>query len=177
MTTQAELVAEGRGEQRSIFGMLGAWLSSRDLRALLLAFGAALLVFSGLLVLLGKDPITVFVTIYQGTLGDSYGWGEIVVKMTPFILCALATAIPARVGLVNVGGEGQIYMGAWLATWVALNVGGLPGPILIPVLILAGCLGGALWAGLVGWLRANYSLNETIASLLLNYVASLIIDF
>jgi simple sugar transport system permease protein len=176
MATQVELVVEG-GARRSIPGMIGGWLQSRQLRAFLLSLAAALMVFALLLLVLGKDPIATYATIYQGTLGDSYGWGEIIVKMIPFIFCALATAIPAKVGLVNVGGEGQIYMGAWLAAWVALNFGGVPWPILIPVLMLAGCLGGALWAGLVGWLRARYNLNETIASLLLNYVASLIIDF
>ncbi len=176
MATQIELAVDG-GERRSVLGVIGGWLGSRDLRAFLIALGLALIVFAGLLLLLGKDQIATYVAIYEGTLGDSFGWGEIVVKMIPFILCALATAIPAKVGLVNVGGEGQIYMGAWLATWVALNFGDVPWPILIPVLIVAGGLGGALWAGLVGWLRARYSLNETIASLLLNYVAALIIDF
>jgi hypothetical protein len=117
---------------------------SREPRAFLNALGLALIVFAGLLLVLGKDPIATYITIYNGTLGDSYGWGEIVVKMIPFMLCALATAIPAKVGLVNVGGEGQIYLGAWLATWVALSFGGIPGPILIPALIVAGCLGGAL---------------------------------
>jgi general nucleoside transport system permease protein len=176
MATQIELVVES-GERRSVFETIGGWLHSRQLRAFLISLAAALIVFAGLLVVLGKDPIATFAAIYQGTLGDSYGWSEIVVKMIPFILCALATAIPAKVGLTNVGGDGQIYMGAWLATWVALSFGGMPWPILIPVLILAGCLGGALWGGLVGWLRARFSLNETICSLLLNYVASLIIDY
>ena len=92
--------------------------------------------------------------------------------MIPFILCALATAIPARVGLVNVGGEGQIYMGAWLATWVALNLGRHPWAAVDPACCSwPAALGGALWAGLVGWMRARFSLNETISSLLLNYVA------
>jgi ABC-type uncharacterized transport system permease subunit len=177
MAAQVEMAVDGGGERRSVLGTMVGWLQSRDLRAFLLALAAALVIFAGLLLVLGKDPVATFVTIYQGTLGSSYGWGEIVVKMIPFIFCALATAIPARVGLVNVGGDGQIYMGAFLATWVALNFGGIPGPLLIPILIVAGCLGGALWAGLVGFLRARYNLNETIASLLLNYVASLLIDF
>jgi len=176
MATQAELAIE-QGDHRSLADTLGGWLQARGPRAFLAALALALIAFAGLLLVLGKDPITIFATIYRGTLGDSYGWGEIVVKMIPFIFCALATAIPARAGLVNVGGEGQLYMGAWLATWVALNFGGIAWPILIPALIAAGCLGGALWGGLVGWMRARFSLNETIASLLLNYVASLLIDF
>ena len=177
MATQAELTVDGGAERRSVIGTIGGWLASRDLRAFLIALGLALVVFAGLLLLLGKDPVATYIAIYNGTLGDSYGWGEIVVKMIPFILCALTTAIPAKVGLVNVGGEGQIYIGAWLTTWVALNYGGIPGPLLIPLLMVAGCLGGALWGGLVGWMRARFSLNETIASLLLNYVAALMIDY
>jgi general nucleoside transport system permease protein len=176
-TAQVERAAEAPRERRSVVGAIAGWLRSRDLRVFLIALGLALVVFAGLLLVLGKDPIATYTAIWQGTLGDSYGWGEIVVKMIPFILCALATAIPARAGLINVGGEGQIYMGAWLATWVALNFGSVPAPVLIPLLIVAGCLGGGLWGGLVGWMRARFSLNETISSLLLNYVASLIIDF
>ncbi len=175
MATGIELSVES-GERRlwSAFARGPGW---RDLRSFGLALLLALLVFAGLLLLLGKNPLTIYAAIYQGTLGNSYGWGEIVVKMIPFILCALATAIPARVGLVNVGGDGQIYIGAWLATWVALNGAAIPAPLLIPLLFVAGALGGALWGGLVGWLRARFSLNETISSLLLNYVAILMIDY
>src|SRR5690349_4471497 len=114
-TAQVDRVAEAPQARRSILGAIGGWLRSRELRVFLIALGLALAVFAGLLLVLGKDPIATYAAIWQGTLGDSYGWGEIVVKMIPFILCALATAIPARAGLINVGGEGQIYMGAWLA--------------------------------------------------------------
>jgi simple sugar transport system permease protein len=177
MATQVELAVDVAPGRRSIGELALGWLRSRDLLMFLLALGAALVLFAVLLLLLGRDPLATYQAIYEGTLGDSYGWGEIVVKMIPFMLCALATAIPAKVGLVNVGGEGQLYMGAWAATFVALNFGFLPGVVLIPLLMLAGCFGGGLWAGLVGWMRVRFSLNETIASLLLNYVASLIVDF
>lgn len=177
MQTTQTVGVEIEQEHRSLTARLLEGARSRDLWSFLAALGLALLVFALLLLILGKNPITAYSAIYAGTLGDSYGWGEVVVKMIPFILCALATAIPAQAGLVNVGGEGQIYMGAWAATFVALNFGFLPAIILIPLLMVAGCFGGGLWAGLVGWLRARFELNETIASLLLNYVAALIIDF
>lgn len=175
-TTQP-LSAEVEHPRRSPAATVGAWLRSHDLHTFLLALGLALGVFAVLLVLLGKNPISTYAAIYQGTLGDSYGWGEIIVKMIPFMLCALAAAIPARVGMVNVGAEGQLYLGAWAATWVALNFGAIPGPLLIPMLILAGCLGGAVWAGVVAVMRTRAGLNETISSLLLNYVAILVIDY
>jgi simple sugar transport system permease protein len=141
--------------------------------ALLLAFG----IFALLLLLVGRDPVATYAAIFQGTLGDSYGWGEIVVKMTPFILCALATAIPARVGLVNVGGEGQLLFGAIFATLVALAFGGVPAPLLIPMLLIGGMVGGALWAGVIALMRVMGKVNETISSLLLNYVALLALDY
>jgi simple sugar transport system permease protein len=152
-------------------------MQSSDLGLFVQAILLALLAFAVLLLVLGKDPIATYAAIFTGTLGDSYGLSEIVVKVIPFTLCALAAAIPAKAGMVNVGADGQLYMGAWLATGVALNLGNLPALLLIPLLILAGCLGGAVWAGLVGLMRARAGLNETIASLLLNYVAALIVDY
>jgi general nucleoside transport system permease protein len=156
---------------------LRGWSGWREVGAFLGAVGAALVIFALLLLALGRDPVATYAAIYAGTLGDSYGLGEVVVKIIPFILCALAAAIPAKAGLVNVGAEGQIYAGAWLTTLLALNLGMLPSPLLVPLLIAAGCLGGALWGGLVGGLRARFGLNETISSLLLNYVAALSIDY
>jgi simple sugar transport system permease protein len=130
------------------------------------------------LLIIGKNPLLVYAQIFEGTLGSTYGWSEIVVKMIPFILCALAVSIPARLGLINVGGEGQIYMGAIFAGFAALQIGdALPTVVLIPVLCVIGMLGGAVWGGLCGLLRAYAGLNETISSLLLTYIASLTMDF
>src|SRR5258707_10208867 len=138
----------------------------------------AMIIFGLILLLLGKNPVEVYVSMFNGTLATPYGWSEIVVKMIPFILCALAVAIPARLGLVTVGGEGQIYIGAIFAGFTALKLGDvLPIVVLIPVLIVAGMLGGGLWGGLCGVLRAYAGLNETISSLLLTYIASLTMDF
>jgi simple sugar transport system permease protein len=97
-----------------------------------------------LLLLLGKNPIAAYAAIFSGSLGSGYGIGEVLVKLTPFVLCALAATIPARVGLVNVGAEGQLYMGAWLASYVALNLGFLPAWQMIPLMIVAGFAGGGL---------------------------------
>jgi simple sugar transport system permease protein len=153
------------------------WVLQSPISAFLIALLLALLTFGGLLLLLGTDPLATYTAIFQGTLADSYGWSEVIVKMTPFILAALATAIPARVGLVNVGGEGQILFGALGATLAALSFGDVPAPMLIPMLVAAGTLGGALWGGVVALMRVFGGVNETISSLLLNYVAILALDF
>src|SRR5436305_10337291 len=92
---------------------------SRRVREGLYFVGAllvALIGFALLLLLLGRDPIVTYTDIFNITLGSDYGRGEVIVKMIPLLLCALAVAVPARVGLVNVGGEGQLYIGAWLAS-------------------------------------------------------------
>jgi simple sugar transport system permease protein len=157
-------------------GSLPKWV--RSIGSFLLSILLAMLIFGVILLLLGKNPVEVYISIFNGTLATPYDWSEIVVKMIPFILCALAVAIPAQLGLITVGGEGQIYIGAIFAGFVALKLGDtLDTPVLIPLLAIAGMLGGAIWGGLCGVLRAYLSLNETISSLLLTYIASLTMDF
>ncbi len=142
----------------------------------IMSLAAAFAAFGLILLALGKNPVQAYVAIFQGSLGDSYGWTEILVKVVPFILCAVAVAVPAQLGLINVGGEGQFQMGALLATAVALTMGGLPALVLLPLLLLAGAVGGAAWGGIAGALRAGPGLNETIATLLMNYIAIRIVD-
>jgi ABC-type uncharacterized transport system permease subunit len=143
-----------------------------------LAMGAlALVVFALVLALFGKDPLRAYVDIYRNTLGSTYGLTEVLVKMIPLLLCAAAVLLPARLGLVNVGGEGQLYMGAWLATWGALTFGDLPRAVGLPLVIVLGFVGGGLWALVPAILRARGWLNEVISTLLLNYVAILFVNY
>jgi ABC-type uncharacterized transport system permease subunit len=103
---------------------------------------------------------------------------DTVIRATPFLLTGLAVAVPARAGLVNVGGEGQLLLGAVFATWGALELGArLPAPILLPLLALMGILGGAIWASIAAGMRIAVQLNETISTLLLNFVATLVLAY
>jgi simple sugar transport system permease protein len=97
--------------------------------------------------------------------------------MTPLVFTAVAVALPARIGLINVGGEGQLYMGACLATAGALALPDQPAFVLLPLLVVLGFIGGGLWALVPGVLRALHLVNETISTLLLNYVAPLIVSY
>lgn len=154
--------------------------SRRQLGVVIQAVGAlvlALLVFGIVLLLFGKDPLLAYSDIYTSTLGSSYGLSEVLVKLIPLVFCALAVLLPARIGLVNVGGEGQLYLGAWLATWGALTFGAWPRPFALPAVIILGFVGGALWAAIPALLRIKAGLNETISTLLLNYVAVLFVNF
>ena len=138
---------------------------------------AASAVFAALLVVDGKDPLRAYRDTLVYVFGNSYGFSELFVRMSPLILTSVAVAAPSRLGLINVGGEGQLYMGAWLATAGALRFADWPAWALLPLMTALGFLGGALWAVIPGLLRAAKLVNETISTLLLNYVAPLIVSF
>lgn len=162
-------------ELRSTLAARHAWfertLSATTAVALFLA--ASALFFAAL----GKSPFALLGQILIGAFGSSYGLTETLVKTTPILLCALATALPARLGLLTVGASGQFYLGAWCGT--ALVLAAPPewnGFLFVPVFALS-CAGGAFWALVPGFLKARLEVNETLATLLMNYVASLLVDW
>ena len=140
-------------------------------------FGLAFAIFAAVLLAAGKDPIRAYRDILSSTLVDRYGFSEVLVKMIPLMLTALAVAIPSRIWLINIGGEGQLYMGALFATWAATYFAALPAWELLPLVAALGFLGGGLWAAISGVMRAYGWVSETISTLLLNYVAILIVSF
>jgi simple sugar transport system permease protein len=133
-------------------------------------------IYALLILSYGKNPFTAFHDIFTSTLGSSYGLGEVVVRMTPLLLTAMAVTIPARIGQVNVGGEGQLFAGGLCATGVALTFTTWPRPLLLTAMAIAGMVGGGLWAALPGWLKARGLLNEVFSTLLLNYIAILAVS-
>jgi simple sugar transport system permease protein len=142
-----------------------------------LVAAVALGIFATLLVATGKDPLKAYADTLVYVFGNAYGFSELLVRMIPLLLTAVAAALPARVGLINVGAEGQLYMGAWLATAGALAFSDQPAFVLLPLLTLLGFVGGGLWALIAGALRALRLVNETISTLLLNYIAPLIVSY
>ena len=136
-----------------------------------------LLLFGIILLISGKDPIQSYKDIFSSTLGSTYGFSEVLVAMIPMLITALAVALPSRVGLINVGGEGQLYIGAAFATWGALTFQNQPAWILLSLMTLLGMIGGALWAFVPAYLKAIGLVNETITTLLLNSVAPKIVGF
>lgn len=136
----------------------------------------ALTIFAIFLAAAGHNPAAALAHAARGTIGNPYGLSQIAAAMIPLILTALATAIPARAGLVNVGGEGQLYLGALAATGIALY---LPAPhplLMLPAMALAGAAGGGLWAAAAALLRRTRSVNEVISTLLANYIAILLVN-
>ena len=137
----------------------------------------ALAVFGLLLAAAGKDPFQAYLDTLAYVFGNAYGFSELLVRMVPLMLTATAVALPARIGLINVGGEGQLYMGALFATGGAIAFPEQPSFVLLPLITILGFIGGGLWALLPGLLRAAKLVNETISTLLLNYVAPLIVSY
>jgi len=136
-----------------------------------LAIAAALLVFGGFVSLSGVSPVDVWLTLFKGAFGDWFSWQNTLQRAAPLMLTALCVAVPARAGLVVIGGEGALVLGglACAALPYALP---LPDNIAGTALVFAaGAVAGALWIALVGWLRQYRGINETISSLLLAYIA------
>jgi ABC-type uncharacterized transport system permease subunit len=136
------------------------------------------LLFPGLFFwLTGKNPITVYMLMFQGAFGSAYGISETVVKAIPLMLTGLAVSLAFRMKLWNIGAEGQLYMGAFAATGLALAFPNWPAYLLLPAMFMAGFLMGGLWGLIPAIPRAYFKVNETISTLLLNYVAILWVDY
>lgn len=138
---------------------------------------AALLLCSLLIALAGVNPLHAYGAMLKGAFGSVSGVVDVITKATPLLLTGLGTCVAFRSGLWNIGGDGQIYMGALGATVVGLTLTGMPPALLIPLALLAGFLGGALWAIVPGLLKARRQVSEIISTLMLSYVASLIIEY
>lgn len=131
-----------------------------------------------LIALAGSNPLEVYRAMLAGSLGDKNGLAETLVKTTPLLLAGLGVAVAFRMQLWNIGAEGQLYFGAIFATGVALFLlPDAPGWVMVPAMVVGGLLGGAFWAFFPGVLRAFLNVNETITSLLLNYVAILYAEY
>lgn len=169
---------EGRGSPWARFNNLfRAWVrpsSVGTLESLLISLGAILAslgLFGIFMLLTGRNPIDVLYTIYKGGFGSWFAWQNTLQRAAPLLLTALATAIPARLGLMNIGGEGALILGALVTVLAAVSLAGSPPSVAIPLIALAAACVGGLWVALAGWLREARGVNETISSLLLNYIA------
>jgi ABC-type uncharacterized transport system permease subunit len=143
------------------------------------AIVASALIFSVFLLIVGKDPIQFWALMWTGGFGSSFSIQNSLQRAAPLILTGLAFAIPARIGLTMIGGEGALVLGGFAAAAVAIPLvtNGVSPTITLPTMALAGIAAGGLWIGFVGWLRHSRGVNETISSLLLSYIAIAIMNF
>ena len=130
----------------------------------------ALFASSLFILLLDLNPANVYLKMLQGAFGTAYRARETMVKAIPLVITSLGISIAFRMQFWNIGGEGQIAMGAFAASFVALQMSSLPKPILLMLMILAGMLAGGLWALIPAFFKAQWGTNETIVTLMMNYI-------
>lgn len=136
-----------------------------------LAVVAAFFVGGIFILIIGQNPFFIYGKLFSGTLGNPYGIAQVLFKATPLIFTGLAVAFAFRAGLFNIGAEGQLYIGAFLTAYLGFTLVDLPGFILIPLCILGGMIGGALWAGIPGILKAKRGAHEVITTIMMNFIA------
>jgi simple sugar transport system permease protein len=135
------------------------------------AFAAALVLFGIFIACTGRSPAAVYYQMFRGSFGTWFSFQNTLLRAAPLMLTALATALPLRLGLVVLGGEGAMVMGGLAAAASAMAAHN-HGPIGIKLaMIVGGALAGGLWVAMSGALRAYRGVNETIGTLLLNYIA------
>ncbi|SEF83012.1 ABC transporter permease [Marinobacterium lutimaris] len=152
-------------EPRGQHSKLMAWLSP--------VFAGVLTLISGaiLFALLGQDPLEALHTLLIMPVSDIYGLAELCVKAAPILLCAIGLSVVFKAKVWNIGAEGQLLMGGLIGSACALALIDAEGFWVLPAVLLAGMVGGALWAGLAAWLKTSFNANEILTTIMLNYIA------
>jgi simple sugar transport system permease protein len=143
----------------------------------LYAIVVALVVAGLVIVLIGKNPIEAYWALLRGMFGTPDRIAASLGRSTPFIGAALAVAFAFKAGLFNIGAEGQLLVGATMSAWVGTFswLAGVPGPILVPIMLLSGVLGGGIWGAIPGFLKARTGAHEVIVTIMLNNISILFI--
>ncbi len=174
MTVEANNHAVSIVPERSMLGPVLEWLARRA-EPVVISLGAiliGLMLFSLFIMAVGKSPAVLFQLMYTGGFGSWFSVQNSLSRSAPLLLTALCVALPARLGLTIIGGEGAVVLGGVAAAAVALPfVGTLPASLVLILMAAAAMVAGGFWIGFAGFLRHYRGVNETISSLLLAYIA------
>ena len=151
--------------------VLVSWL------ALPLSALAALLIGALLIIAFGANPLTGYHALVSGAFGGSYALASTAQKAVPLLLVAVGICIAVRASVWNIGGEGQIVVGALASTATALALPNLPAFLLIPLVVVVAAAGGAAWAGIAGFFKAYFNVNEILSTIMLNLVAVQVMNY
>lgn len=143
----------------------------------LLAVPVAFVIGAIMLFALGANPLEAYGSMISGAFGDVSGLTQTLVKATPLLLVGLGVCIAFRGGVINIGGEGQIIVGALASTAVAVGFKEWPTLVLLPLCMLAGVLAGAVWGGVPGVLKAKLGVNEILSTVMMNAIAVQLSNF
>ena len=144
---------------------------------LLLTIVVSMLIGAAIMLALGFDPLEAYFQLFKGAFVGKLNLGTTLQKFVPLLLTSMAFAISSKVGVFNVGVEGELYLGAMAAAWVGFTFIGLPAPIHIVFTFAFAMLVGAAWAYIPGSLKARWGVNEVCVTILMNYVAIFITSY
>ena len=143
----------------------------------LLSIIVALMLGALIMTAMGYDVGKAYTSLLNGAFGSKNSIGETLIQVTPLIFTALSYAIALRCGLINLGAEGQLYIGAICGSMVGAHISGLPTILHILLILIAGFLGGALWGLIVGILKIRFGASELITTIMLNYIALELVSY
>lgn len=164
-------------EAKKLHPTFGLLVRNQSLVVPLVAVLLAFLIGSVLIALQGVNPLGAYQTIFNAALGSERGLLRTLEKTTPLILAGLAVAVALRVGLFNIGAQGQLIMGAFFATWAGFTFTNLPALLHVFVGLLAGIIAGGIWASIAGLLKAYRGVHEVISTIMLNSIAIALLDY
>ena len=147
-------------------------MKGRTFFVLLTALVGALVIGAIFILLAKSDPIRAYQVMLTGPFSSSFGITETLVRTTPLLLTGLGIIISFRCGVLNIGGEGQILVGAIASAGVALAFPNLPGLLLFPLVLISGGLAGGIWGAIAGVLKARLNVNEILSTVMLNQIAA-----
>jgi simple sugar transport system permease protein len=157
----------------------------RELLFPLIAVAAAFVIGGVIVVAIGDNPIKVYHLLVSSAFGlfDALGnftfdnWGYTLFQATPLVFTGLAVALAFKCGLLNIGAEGQLYIGAFAAAWIGITFAKVPGAVLIPMAMIAAMLAGAVWGAIPGLLKARFGSHEVINTIMMNFIAVGLISY
>lgn len=156
---------------KRFFGFLSSFLGP------FLAVVAALVIGAAIIRVMGLNPLLAYRALVLGSVGNLNAVGETLIKATPLMFTGLSFALAFRCGLINIGAEGQLYMGGLMSVCAGVFVKGLPALIHLPLALAAGFIGGGLWGLISGWLKTRFGASEIITTVMLNYVAIYFVSY
>jgi general nucleoside transport system permease protein len=166
----------GRAITGSRFGRIG-WRAVLGWLPLPAAALGALLLGAAMLLALGANPVTGYHALLKGAFGNRHALSATALKAVPLILVGTGICIAFRANVLNIGGEGQMVVGGLSGTLVALAVPNTPRVVLVPLVLLAGMVGGGLWGAIPGSLKAYFNVNEILSTIMLNIVAVQLMNY
>lgn len=143
----------------------------------LLAIGIALVLGAVMMLAIGADPLVAYTELFFSAFVSAPAFSSLIAQFTPLFVMAVAVIVSFRAGLFNIGGEGQLFIGAFSAAWVGFTFTSLPGFILMPLMIVAGLAGGMVWGIVPGWLLARWKVDIVVVTLMMSTIATLLTGF